>query len=158
MSPGSGPYEISTTQGTRVGRSLNETKDLGPKRVLADTDDPHPIWVVERLPNGKYFLYVRGAPTADVESSVRALLIQQEHKVEWELEELKPGLLRYLSSSREYCFNRGLEVLISIDHRIKDPKSGLFWTVPSYNKESTVSVSSFVDFLVKYLITCWILR
>lgn len=96
MSPGSGPYEISTVEGTRVGRSLHETMDLAPKKVLANTDDPHPIWVVERLPNGNYYLYIRGAPTADERDFLVALLIEQERKIEWCLEELEPGLLRYL--------------------------------------------------------------
>lgn len=96
MSPGSGPYEISTVRDTRVGRSLHETMDLAPKAVFTNTDDPHPIWVVEKLPNGKYFLYIRGAPTADERDKLVALLIQQEQKVEWVLEELEPGLLRYL--------------------------------------------------------------
>jgi hypothetical protein len=96
MSPGSGPYEISTTRDTRVGRSLHETRDLRPKKVSANTDDPHPIWDVKRLPNGNYFLSVRGAPTGVEEDRVVALLIEQEHKVEWCLEELRPGLLRYL--------------------------------------------------------------
>ncbi len=87
-------YGIFTTRDTRVGRSLNEIHDLEPKRVLVNTDDPDPAWVVEKLPNGNYYLYAKGAPTGALKNGVFAFVIDQERKVEWRLEDHPDGLTR----------------------------------------------------------------
>ncbi|MER6361985.1 I66 family serine proteinase inhibitor [Kitasatospora sp. NPDC001527] len=88
MSLESGLYTIHNGEDP-VGRALHETRDLSPKAVFNRTDDPEAVWVVEALPNGRYKLYAKGAPTA-VENSapagpVVALLIQQADAEEWEL-------------------------------------------------------------------------
>ncbi|GAA1393202.1 hypothetical protein GCM10009639_25990 [Kitasatospora putterlickiae] len=88
MSLDSGLYTIRNGEDL-VGRALYETLDLSPKAVFNKTDDPDALWVVEVLPNGRYKLYAKGAPTA-VENNmpagpVVALLIQQQDAEEWEL-------------------------------------------------------------------------
>lgn len=68
---------------------------MAPKSVFAKTEDPRTGWILERLSNGKYYLYIGGAPVADEKSFLVALLIGREPKVKWELEELESGLIRY---------------------------------------------------------------
>ncbi|KAF9445183.1 hypothetical protein P691DRAFT_284150 [Macrolepiota fuliginosa MF-IS2] len=92
--PGSGPYEITDCDGHRIGRAMNETHDLAPKAVHAGTDDPHPIWDVKRLDNKLYILGNRGAPTANINGWLYALLENLDEKTEWELVNVTEGVFQ----------------------------------------------------------------
>ncbi|KAF9445184.1 hypothetical protein P691DRAFT_777752 [Macrolepiota fuliginosa MF-IS2] len=105
--PGSGPYEIANCNGDIIGRLLTETHDLAPKPVCAGTTDPHPIWDIRRLENGRYILSNRGAPTANIDDWLFALLQHQEKRTEWEI----------------------LVVSEELFH-IRDSATGKVWTVP----------------------------
>jgi hypothetical protein len=89
---------IFTPGETKIGRAMNEINDLEPKKILVNTNDPDPVWGVEKLSDDSdhHYLYAKNAPTASDNGGVFALMIEQERKTKWRLEQRSNGLIRYL--------------------------------------------------------------
>ena len=86
-----------------AGRNLREDLSLNPKSVYCPTDLPeaplasnlysiaathsdlfNPLqWTIEALPNGRYKLFISGAPTGEINKLLYALLIEPERAEEW---------------------------------------------------------------------------
>jgi hypothetical protein len=90
-----------------VGRDYYEDKSLLPKKVCCPPDRGPDLvscfplllvqlaltyveflqWLIEALPNGRYSLKVRGAPTGESNKLVYAFLVEEEKAEEWVITE-----------------------------------------------------------------------
>jgi len=69
---------------TFAGRNYIEDKSLGPKKVACPTDSNDPdLWTIEQLPNGRYRIKARGAPTGVVRGLLFAFLADIDKAEEW---------------------------------------------------------------------------
>ncbi|KIM41154.1 hypothetical protein M413DRAFT_11330 [Hebeloma cylindrosporum] len=66
-----------------AGRDHREDRSLLPKRVNCPTDGYLELWELEQLPNGRYRLKARGAPTGARNNLLFAFLIEVERAEEW---------------------------------------------------------------------------
>ncbi|KAF8586582.1 hypothetical protein K439DRAFT_1340544 [Ramaria rubella] len=73
-----------------AGRNRNEDKSLNPKGVFCPTDYNDPelastlcSWKLEALPNGRYRLKARGAPTGVQDGLLYAFLEEKDKAEEW---------------------------------------------------------------------------
>jgi len=67
-----------------AGRNIREDKSLLPKRVFCPTDNDDPdLWEIQALPNGRYRLSTRGAPTGAKGGLLFAFLLEDQGAEEW---------------------------------------------------------------------------
>jgi len=85
MSLESGIYIISNKfDNAFVGRLRYEDKSLLPKKVVTlPAGIEAPQWNIEALPNNRYKLSIRGAPTAEIEGGLFAVLLPEPAPAEW---------------------------------------------------------------------------
>jgi len=67
-----------------AGRNFREDKSIMPKRVFCPTDHDEPeLWQIRALPNGRYKLSARGAPTGARNGLLLAFLLDDQGPEEW---------------------------------------------------------------------------
>ncbi|KAF8645996.1 hypothetical protein AX16_007422 [Volvariella volvacea WC 439] len=81
-----------------VGRNSTEDRSLLPKRVIVLPPGVRdPDWVIEKVGSDSYIIKARGAPTANVENLVFALLIEEGKAEKWKIEAVpQHGPNRYI--------------------------------------------------------------
>jgi len=75
-----------------AGRNFREDKSIMPKRVFCPTDHDEPeLWQIQALPNGRYKLLARGAPTGAKDRLLFAFLVPvgDQGPEEWVITERK---------------------------------------------------------------------
>ncbi|KAF8586586.1 hypothetical protein K439DRAFT_1631469 [Ramaria rubella] len=77
-----GQYYIRNAK-TFAGRNIREDKLFNRKPVSCSTDADGETWILEALPNGRYKLKVRDAPTGVIDGLLFAFLIEEEKTEEW---------------------------------------------------------------------------
>ncbi|KAI0088753.1 hypothetical protein BDY19DRAFT_144265 [Irpex rosettiformis] len=88
MSIEDGQYQIfSAADNLPIGRPLAEDKSLLPKQVVTLPPGTAPTrpWDVLKNPNGTFTLKVAGAPTAEVDDKLFAILLDSPPPTEWRL-------------------------------------------------------------------------
>jgi len=77
---------------TFAGRNLREDHSLNPKAVFCPTDDSDPqLWHLVALPNGRYILKIRGAPTGVLHKHLYAFLVEEGEPEEWVITRRESG-------------------------------------------------------------------
>ncbi|KAF8576636.1 hypothetical protein K439DRAFT_1640353 [Ramaria rubella] len=86
-----GQYYIRNVK-TFVGRNLREDRSFNRKPVSCSNNADEEMWLLEALPNGRYKLKVRDAPTGVIDGLLFAFLIEEEKTEEWVITKRKyPG-------------------------------------------------------------------
>jgi hypothetical protein len=84
-----------------AGRNIREDKSLLPKRVFCPTDNDRPDpWEIRALPNGRYRLSTRGAPTGAKDRLLFAFLLEDQGAEEWVITRRNGGLYTIESADR----------------------------------------------------------
>ncbi|KAK7047233.1 hypothetical protein VNI00_006899 [Paramarasmius palmivorus] len=118
MSLESGLYIIRNID-KAVGRKQAEDRSLLPKRVVVlppSVEDPK--WEIQKEDSNRYILKVQGAPTANIDRLVFALLQDEESAEKWRIEAVpQHGENRYIITTQDQ--NEGWVAPEETDDQVK---------------------------------------
>ncbi|KAF8586583.1 serine protease inhibitor [Ramaria rubella] len=70
-------------ENTFAARNMREDRSLNPKGVFCPSESDPELWQLQALPNGRYRLKARGAPTGIKNKLLYAFLLDESRAEEW---------------------------------------------------------------------------